>query len=130
MNEERIEGLEIMIKQFQNSLQKMKKKLRKLNETCSAAPQNSKLSFDTYKSKKPRNHCLDEKQIKRLNNEIWMQDDCTKCECQHHQISCTTEKCLEDKKCSSNMILQKKEGLCCHICVSQITINESIINKV
>lgn len=133
MKEERIEGLEIIIEQFQTSLQKIKRKLRKLNETCTAAlttnsANNLKLISGDHN--KPHNHCLDNKQIKRLNNEIWMKNDCTKCECQHHQITCTTETCVKDIKCSKDWILEEKNGKCCPVCVEQKTIIESTIIKV
>lgn len=123
MKEERIEGLEILIEQFQKSLEKVKRKLRKLNETCTAAVfgnnNNLKVISEEYSLKKSHVHCFDDKQIKRLNNEIWMKDDCTKCECQHHQITCTIENCKLDIKCPNGWALKRGNGKCCPECVKR-----------
>lgn len=129
MNEERVEGLENLIEHFQKNLKQMRRKIRKLEQTCSANTDtsnnnkntnnnNNNVKNDNNKTSKPHAHCLDDKGIKRLNNEIWMRDDCTKCECEHHQISCVTELC-PPIKCdnSNNMILTKLPNKCCAECV-------------
>uniref|UniRef100_A0A182WJQ7 Peroxidasin n=1 Tax=Anopheles minimus TaxID=112268 RepID=A0A182WJQ7_9DIPT len=124
MNEERIEGLEALIESFQKSMKQMRRKIRRLEQQCSAAVLaataaggnvGSGASANPAKGK-PHGHCVDSKGIKRLNNEIWMRDDCTKCECEHHQISCETEKCAE-LICENNLVLVKEQGKCCPACV-------------
>uniref|UniRef100_A0A4Y0BLU1 Peroxidasin n=1 Tax=Anopheles funestus TaxID=62324 RepID=A0A4Y0BLU1_ANOFN len=125
MNEERIEGLEALIESFQKSMKQMRRKIRRLEQQCSAAVLAATAaganvggaggSANPAKGK-PHGHCVDSKGIKRLNNEIWMRDDCTKCECEHHQISCETEKCAE-LICENNLVLVKEQGKCCPACV-------------
>uniref|UniRef100_A0A1S4GUJ9 Peroxidase n=2 Tax=Anopheles gambiae TaxID=7165 RepID=A0A1S4GUJ9_ANOGA len=124
MNEERIEGLEALIESFQKSMKQMRRKIRRLEQQCSAAVLaaaaavggNAGGAGSNPAKGKPHGHCVDNKGIKRLNNEIWMRDDCTKCECDHHQISCETEKCAE-LICENNLVLVKEEGKCCPACV-------------
>ncbi|XP_052566883.1 peroxidasin isoform X2 [Culex pipiens pallens] len=112
MNEERIEGLESLIETFQKSMKQMRRKIRKLEQQCSATA-----TTGTNPTKgKPHGHCVDSKGIKRLNNEIWMRDDCTKCECEHHQISCETERCAE-LICENGLVQLKEDGKCCPSCV-------------
>ncbi|XP_052896954.1 peroxidasin isoform X1 [Anopheles moucheti] len=125
MNEERIEGLEALIESFQKSMKQMRRKIRRLEQQCSAAVLAVSAaggnagagggSANPAKGK-PHGHCVDSKGIKRLNNEIWMRDDCTKCECEHHQISCETEKCAE-LICENKLVLVKEQGKCCPACV-------------
>ncbi|XP_058178642.1 peroxidasin [Anopheles ziemanni] len=123
MNEERIEGLEALIESFQKSMKQMRRKIRRLEQQCSAAVLavaavtngNAAPGAANPSKGKPHGHCVDSKGIKRLNNEIWMRDDCTKCECEHHQISCETEKCAE-LICENNLVLVKEEGKCCAAC--------------
>ncbi|XP_053674743.1 peroxidasin [Anopheles nili] len=122
MNEERIEGLEALIESFQKSMKQMRRKIRRLEQQCSAAvlavaavSGNTGVGVNPAKGK-PHGHCVDSKGIKRLNNEIWMRDDCTKCECEHHQISCETEKCAE-LICENSLVLVKEQGKCCPACV-------------
>ncbi|XP_062542992.1 peroxidasin [Armigeres subalbatus] len=114
MNEERIEGLESMIETFQKSMKQMRRKIRRLEQQCSAAMAAASNGSNPTKGK-PHGHCVDNKGIKRLNNEIWMRDDCTKCECEHHQISCETEKCAE-LICENGLVLMKEDGKCCPTC--------------
>ncbi|XP_058461280.1 peroxidasin isoform X2 [Malaya genurostris] len=118
MNEERIEGLESLIESFQKSMKQMRRKIRRLEQQCSAAVAAAALATNGSVSPmkgKPHGHCVDNKGIKRLNNEIWMRDDCTKCECEHHQISCETEKCAE-MICENGLVLMKEDGKCCSMC--------------
>lgn len=102
MNDERIEGLEAMIEGFQKSLKQLRKKLKKMEESCSAV-------------KNKHGHCEDSNGVRRLNNEIWNKDDCTRCECKHRQVNCTTEKCppVEVAKCLKPV---KTPGICCPVC--------------
>ncbi|XP_058835456.1 peroxidasin isoform X2 [Topomyia yanbarensis] len=118
MNEERIEGLESLIESFQKSMKQMRRKIRRLEQQCSAAAAAAVGTNEGGVSStkgKPHGHCVDNKGIKRLNNEIWMRDDCTKCECEHHQISCETEKCAE-LICENGLVLMKEDGKCCSTC--------------
>lgn len=125
MNEERIEGLELLIESFQKTLKKMRREIRKLKETNSELLQNVNMTHnDNFKSqsKQHQQHfqCVDKKGINRLNNEIWMESDCTNCLCQHHQITCTTEKCPDiTPKCENGLIFGKKNGQCCPTCIDQ-----------
>lgn len=102
MNDERIEGLEAMIEGFQKSLKQMRKKLKKMEESCSAV-------------KNKHGHCEDANGIRRLNNEIWNDNDCTRCECKHRQVTCVSEKCsiLDAEKCKTPV---KTPGKCCPVC--------------
>lgn len=102
MNDERIEGLEAMIAGFQKSLKQMRRKLKKMEESCGAV-------------KNKHGHCEDSNGIQRLNNEVWNDNDCTRCECKHRQVNCVTEKCpMVDPTTCKNPI--KEDGKCCHTC--------------
>lgn len=130
MNEERIEGLEQLIESFQKTLKRMRREIRKLKETNDELSRSINMTYyqaetaDKDKSAaKPSKHhyqCVDKKGINRLNNEIWMEDDCTNCLCQHHQIDCTTEKCPDEiPKCSEGFVFAKKLSQCCPTCIEQ-----------
>lgn len=135
MNEERIEGLEQVVESFQKTLKHMKREMRLLKETNDELSRRLNMThrqpsedIDEAGDKnylKPSKHhyqCVDRKGINRLNNEIWMEDDCTNCLCQHHQITCTTEKCPDDaadKKCEPGYEWGKKSAVCCPMCVEQ-----------
>lgn len=145
MNEERIEGLENLIESFQKQLKKMRREMRKLKQTNNELIQNTNMSQcdeqqqqqqhkkyhdeisiknnnnSNAKSSKHHFQCVDKKGINRLNNEIWMEDDdCTNCLCQHHQITCTTEKCPNiTPKCENGLIFAKKTGQCCAACIPE-----------
>jgi peroxidase len=123
MNEERIEGLEQMIESFQKTLKRMRREIRKLKESNDELSRSINATHNEDKGTKAIKHhyqCVDKKGINRLNNEIWMEDDCTNCLCQHHQITCTTEKCPEaTTKCPEGFVYGKKNGQCCPSCVSE-----------
>ena len=89
-------------------MKQLRKRVRKLEQTCTNAIANH--------DKSPHGHCVDNKGIKRLNNEIWMRDDCTKCECEHRQITCEIEKCAQID-CKKGQILKTPNGKCCPECV-------------
>lgn len=153
MNEERIEGLEQLIENFQKSLRQMRKKLKKLERQClnftgKDSLKESITNVDATKDsngstttrnedkktrkerkqerKEKRQHCVDQKGIRRLNKEVWYRDECTKCECQRKQINCTIEKCLPDLKCDKGQMTYKKQGECCPQCVSEGQVPPSI----
>ena len=125
MNEERIEGLEQMIESFQKTLKRMRREIRNLKESNEELSRiiNATHNDDKGSAKTIKHHyqCVDKKSINRLNNEIWMEDDCTNCLCQHHQITCTTEKCLTEAptKCQKGFVYGKKNGQCCPSCLSE-----------
>lgn len=132
MNEERIEGLEQLIESFQKTLKRMRREIRKLKDTnedltrsmnMTHYPTNANADYkdkNALKTSKHHYQCVDKKGINRLNNEIWMEDDCTNCLCQHHQITCTTEKCPDDlPKCEKGFVFGKKNGQCCPMCVEE-----------
>lgn len=132
MNEERIEGLEQLVESFQKTLKRMRREIRKLKETNEEMSRSINMthyqsdeSADTkdksnFKSTKHHYQCVDKKGINRLNNEIWMEDDCTNCLCQHHQITCTTEKCPDETlKCEKGFEWGKEMSQCCPSCVEQ-----------
>lgn len=132
MNEERIEGLEQTIWSFQKTLKRMRREIRQLKEANDELVKGSKVTHyqtdendegknkTSGKSSKHHYQCVDKKGIHRLNNEIWMEDDCTKCLCEHHQITCTTEKCPEEtSKCSEGFVFAKQNAQCCPTCVKQ-----------
>lgn len=109
MNEERVSGLEELITDFQKEIKKMKKKLKKLEQQCN---QNS--------NKKQHHHCQDASGNRRLNNEIWNQDECTKCQCKHPQVTCITEHC-GIITCPNNVKPIKLPGECCQRCPNNST---------
>ncbi len=108
MNDERIEGLEFLIENFQKTLRQMKKKIKKLENNCA----NNKM--------KSHGHCIDDDGIKRLNNEVWTKDPCTQCQCKHHQVNCMTEKCSQ-LYCGSNMEKVRRPDECCPQCTVRST---------
>lgn len=108
MNDERIEGLESIIDNFQKTLKQMRKRIKKLEQTCQSTS-NVKLS------NKMHSHCVDDVGNRRLNDEIWSKDECTRCECKHHQINCIMEKCPE-QNCEGNLKPVKQNGECCAVC--------------
>lgn len=103
--EERITGLEELINSYQKELKKLKKKLKKLKTSCSA------------NTKHQHHHCQDSSGNRRLNNEIWNQDECTKCQCKHPQVTCITERCAP-VTCPNNVQPVKYPGECCEQCPS------------
>lgn len=108
INEERVSGLEEVVSSFQKELKKLHKKIHKLEETCdSSSNSNAKPT--------KRNHCVDEKETTRLNNEVWTPDYCTKCECRHAQITCTKEKC-GDVHCEPGIEPITPPMACCPHC--------------
>lgn len=130
MNEERIEGLEQLVESFQKTLKRMRREIRKLKETnedlyravnmTHNQPPSHEKNGSGLKATKHHYQCVDKKGINRLNNEIWMEDDCTNCLCQHHQITCTTEKCPDEvPKCEKGLVLGKKNAQCCPTCVEE-----------
>lgn len=110
MNDERIEGLESLIDNFQKTLKQMRKRIKKLEQSCQA---NN--NHNGGKGIRMHAHCIDDAGNRRLNDEIWTKDECTKCECKHHQISCTKEKCLKIQ-CTNGQLPIKQNGECCLTC--------------
>jgi peroxidase len=130
MNEQRTEGLETLIESFTKTLKKMKREIREMKHLNAELLKSVNMTHNDDDSKvftpsQPKQHqqhfqCVDRKGINRLNNEIWMEDDCTNCLCQHHQITCTIEKCPDiTPKCENGLVLGKKHGQCCPTCIDQ-----------
>lgn len=125
MNDERIDGLESLIDSFQKTLKQMRKRIKKLEQTCSSV-------FDMVSNTSPNiklhgnggHHCTDDTGTRRFNDEIWAKDNCTKCECKHHQVNCVTEKCPMALNCGvGNKSIRLNENDCCPVCPpSSITI--------
>lgn len=135
MNEERIEGLENLIESFRKTLKKMRREIHKLKDTNNELLQNINISStssssihqqqqpqrENLKTLKRHFQCVDKKGINRLNNEIWMENDCISCLCQHHQITCTEEKCANvTLKCENGLVFGKKNGQCCPTCIEKM----------
>lgn len=108
MNDERIEGLE-------KSLKQMRKRLRKLEEMCDGGvPYDNKVTKPTRGA---HGHCVDVDGVRRINDEIWTQNQCTKCECKRRQINCTIEKCpMMVVKCANGTKPIKRPDECCASC--------------
>jgi peroxidase len=132
MNEQRIEGLEQLIENFQRTLKKQRKEIKRLKASnedilrviniTNFKQLQDEMNNEVVVKSSSKHHfrCTDNKGISRLNNEIWMQDDCTNCICQHHQITCTIEKCAEEPpKCEKGYVLGKKNGQCCASCMKE-----------
>lgn len=88
--EERMEGLESMLEDLQKTVKSLKKRMRGLVPKC-----------------------RDHKGILRKDGDTWQKDNCTLCECQGVQVSCTKIQCA--KLACENQ--QKIEGRCCPVCV-------------
>lgn len=100
LNEERIEGIESIIENFQKTLKQMRRKIRKLEQECA--------------QRLPKHgHCIDSQGNWRINNELWNKDRCTQCTCNQHQITCTTTKCPK-LTCSNPMHVNESD--CCPVC--------------
>uniref|UniRef100_T1H3A8 Uncharacterized protein n=1 Tax=Megaselia scalaris TaxID=36166 RepID=T1H3A8_MEGSC len=100
MKEERISGLEEVISSFQKELKKLRKKIHRLEETCQMVSDDDseervqqQQQQQSAPAIKGHHHCHDSNGMKRLNNEVWDQDACTKCECKHSEVTCIREKC-------------------------------------
>lgn len=101
VTEERIEGIEGVVDNLEKTLKQMRKQVRKLEQQC--------VENKGFK----HGHCLDEKNNKRLNGEVWQKDDCTKCRCEKHQINCVTRECVP-VTCTNPI---KTPGVCCQTCL-------------
>ncbi|XP_013398080.1 peroxidasin isoform X2 [Lingula anatina] len=90
----RIEGMEEAIDELQHMMEKMKKKIRRLERTL----------------KNP--HCVDGQGNKRKSREKWNEGDCKYCECKHGQKECHRIICPQPG-CATPKIVQ---GHCCPVC--------------
>lgn len=125
INNERIDGLESLIDNFQETLKQLKKRIKKLEQTCSNAIQvpneanekdHSNKKFLKMNIKNNGHHCVDDTGTRRFNDEIWAMNDCTKCKCTNHQINCLTEKC-QYPSCAGGMELVRINSTdCCAVC--------------
>ncbi|KAL5280951.1 PXDN family protein [Megaselia abdita] len=124
MKEERISGLEEVISSFQKELKKLKKKIHRLEETCQMSASSSdddseeRVQQQQQQQSAPikgHHHCHDSNGMKRLNNEVWDQDACTKCECKHSEVTCIREKCPE-LTCPNGITPIHNTNDCCPHC--------------
>ncbi|EEB18896.1 Thyroid peroxidase precursor, putative [Pediculus humanus corporis] len=109
VNEDRIEGMETVLEEFQKTLKQIKRKMRKLSYQCQMNL-NKKNSTQSHGSHH-HNQCNDNGH-KRINGEHWSKDACTQCVCQEKQITCTKILCPK-------MICSKPETKpdeCCPVC--------------
>lgn len=113
LNDERIEGLEKLIDSFDKSLKQMRKRIHKLEESC------DRVSVTATKQQAHgggHGHCVDGTGERRINDEIWTPDECTKCECKRRQINCTIERCPIVVECANGDKPIKPKGECCVSC--------------
>lgn len=79
VNEDRIEGMETVLEEFQKTLKQIRRKIRKLSLQCQN--QNKKNSTLVHSHQRHHLQCNDNGH-KRLNGETWSRDSCTQCMCQ------------------------------------------------
>lgn len=79
INEERIEGIETILEEFQKTLKQLRRKIRKLEHHCQY--QNKRNGSHPHNHNHHHQHCNDGGH-KRLNGETWTKDSCTQCICQ------------------------------------------------
>ncbi|GLH03915.1 Peroxidasin, partial [Gryllus bimaculatus] len=101
VEEERIEGIETALEEFQKTIKQLRRKIRKLEHHCQG---NGKHNSS--------NKCVDADGNWRKNNEVWKKDNCTDCICKERQITCTMMKCAE-LACASPV---HHNGECCPTC--------------
>nr|CAD7262723.1 unnamed protein product [Timema shepardi] len=74
IDEERIEGIESALEEFQKTIKQLRRKIRKLEHHCQAGGGTG--------GKQHGGKCLDVDGNWRKNDEVWKKDACTKCTCQ------------------------------------------------
>nr|CAD7426504.1 unnamed protein product [Timema monikensis] len=104
IDEERIEGIESALEEFQKTIKQLRRKIRKLEHHCQAGGGAG--------GKQHGGKCLDVDGNWRKNDEVWKKDACTKCTCQEKQVTCTTTKCPA-VQCTAPTL---HAGKCCPEC--------------
>ncbi|GBM59397.1 Peroxidasin [Araneus ventricosus] len=97
ITEQRIEGIEELVGKLDKTVQRLSRKVRKLETE--------------YKLRKD-GHCIDTVGNKRKSGETWQSDKCSKCSCEDSQITCWVEKC-PPSQCKNPRFI---EGECCPVC--------------
>ncbi|KAK6627574.1 hypothetical protein RUM44_010052 [Polyplax serrata] len=111
VNEDRLEGMETVLEEFQKTLKQIKRRLRKLSLQCHNKGNSTKVHTHQH------NHhaqCNDNGH-KRINGETWSKDTCTQCQCQDKQITCTKVLCPK-LTCEKQ---ETKTGDCCPSCPAE-----------
>lgn len=123
MNDERIKGLESLINSLDKSLKQMRKRIRKLEESCvrvgsdSEADRPKMIAKLDSEDSGAHGHCVDADGERRINDEVWSKDVCTRCECKRHQINCTIEKCPKVlERCANGEKPIRQADECCVSC--------------
>nr|CAD7588585.1 unnamed protein product [Timema genevievae] len=104
IDEERIEGIESALEEFQKTIKQLRRKIRKLEHHCQVGGGAG--------GKQHGGKCLDVDGNWRKNDEVWKKDACTKCTCQEKQVTCTTTKCSA-VQCTAPTL---RTGECCPEC--------------
>lgn len=97
ITEQRIEGIEELVGRLEKTVQKLSRKVRKL---------------ETETKFRNTGGCYDHERKKRYSGELWQKEKCTKCRCEHGQVTCWFETCLP----SSCENPRNIEGECCPVC--------------
>ncbi|XP_069701170.1 peroxidasin [Periplaneta americana] len=100
VDEERIEGIESALEEFQKTIKQLRRKIRKLEHHCQ------------LNGKHNGNRCLDADGNWRKSGDTWKKDSCTQCVCKEKQVTCTTERCPH-ATCATPV---QRDGECCPTC--------------
>ncbi|XP_021933013.1 peroxidasin isoform X8 [Zootermopsis nevadensis] len=101
VDEERIEGIESALEEFQKTIKQLRRKIRKLEHHLQI---NSKHANG--------NKCMDSDGNWRKGGDTWKKDNCTQCICKEKQVTCTTERCPH-VTCTTPI---QQDGECCPAC--------------
>ncbi|KFM73649.1 Peroxidasin, partial [Stegodyphus mimosarum] len=97
VTEQRIEGIEELVGKLEKTVQRLSRKVRKLEVECKIRNEGS---------------CIDSTKTRRHSGEVWKQDKCTKCRCESNQITCWVETC-QASHCVNPRIIDDQ---CCLVC--------------
>ncbi|KAJ9586071.1 hypothetical protein L9F63_020268, partial [Diploptera punctata] len=100
VDEERIEGIESALEEFQKTIKQLRRKIRKLEHHCQLSGKHN------------ANKCIDSEGIWRKSGDSWKKDNCTQCICKEKQVTCTTERCPH-VTCTAPV---HRDGECCPVC--------------
>ncbi|GIY20735.1 peroxidasin [Caerostris darwini] len=95
ITEQRIEGIEELVGKLEKTVQRLSRKVRKL---------------ETEHKQRKDGYCIDTERNKRKSGETWNIDKCSKCSCEDSQVTCWVEKCPQ---CKHPKFI---EGQCCPVC--------------
>jgi peroxidase len=102
----RIEGMEEMMNKLLETVDKLNRKIRKLEK-----------SMPHHDTKNPVDHlkqtnCLDDKGQVKIHGSKWTERDCRTCQCKNGELLCTVEVCPLPT-CKNPV---KVQGQCCPVC--------------